>query len=809
MTSSRGINSSSLPSLRNWPAPPYVDVIQKAREENENSVPCLIELGGSRRITTNLIHFDIESMSVEVQHDKSKSPILIPFSSFRGLLLSDPVELKPLALETQADGMAFAGVDLSARRQKCSVKFKDGGQLDVEVIGFIPHPAGLFLYMVQYGNQFIRSFYPAHAVANYQIGERIGKLLVEQQLVSPGLVAEGLKRQETMRSQKLGDYLKLNQVVTQEQVEAALERQRRMPQTRLGDALVQEGVISESELKQALEMQSLDRKQQLGSILIGMGVVEKEVVNRVLAQKLGIPFVSLTHFRFDPDLLKSVPASLIRQHNVMPLFQSGNRLAVAIENPLATGPLQELSFATRLKVEPVMASPDELREAIRRYYDADNERENLDALVSELNSTKNPLAATMAVERLTDSDNTLVRLVNQIIMDAYRSGASDIHIETGKGGNRTKIRFRRDGVMVPYSDIPATYRSTLISRIKIMAVLDISEKRHPQDGKIDFSSYGGAQIELRVVTIPTMDGLEDIVMRILSKPVAMSPDQLDLTPVLLEQLKALVTKPYGLILVCGPTGSGKTTTLHSLLSHINTPERKIWTVEDPVEITQEGLRQVQVQSKIDWTFPAVLRSFLRADPDVIMVGETRDAETAKTVIEASLTGHLVLSTLHTNSAVESIVRLLDLGMDPFNFSDALLGILGQRLVRRLCRSCRSPYSPTEDELHLLASAYCSEAGFDVGQILLSWKKQYANEEGGITLYKPCGCEKCSQSGYSGRVGVFELLVNTPSLKRHIYNKDSVLDLLALAISQGFKTIRQDAIEKILAGETDWKQVQMI
>lgn len=789
--------------------PPYVDVVQKARGENETSFPCLIELGGGRRINTNLIHFDIDAMSIEVQHDKAKNTLAIPFSSFRGLLLSEPVELKRISLEAQASGMAFADVDLSAKRQKCLVEFQDGTKLEVEVMGFIPHPAGLFLYMVQYGNQIIRGFYPAHAVAHYQIGEKIGKLLVEQHLVSPDSVVEGLKKQETMRSQKLGDYLKLSQVVTQEQVEAALERQRQMPQIRLGDALVQEGVITESQLKQALEMQSHDRKQQLGTILIEMGAVNKEVINRVLAQKLGIPFVSLTHFRFDPALLKSVPANLVRQHNVIPLFRSGNRLAVAIENPLATEPLREVSFATHLKVEPVMASPDELREAIRRYYVADNERESLKSLVSQLDSTNNDSAATAEVEIFTDSDNTLVRLVNKIIMDAYRSEASDIHIETGRGGSRTKIRFRKDGIMVPYSDIPAAYRSTLVSRIKIMAVLDISEKRHPQDGKINFSVHGRAPIELRVVTIPTMDGLEDIVMRILAKPVAMSPDQLDLDPVLLEQLKNLVLKPYGLILVCGPTGSGKTTTLHSLLSHINTPERKIWTVEDPVEITQEGLRQVQVQSKIDWSFPEVLRSFLRADPDVIMVGETRDAETAKTVIEASLTGHLVLSTLHTNSAVESVVRLLDLGMDPFNFSDALLGILGQRLVRRLCPSCRSPYSVSEDELHMLASAYCREIGHDVDQTLIGWKNQYANEKGGITLYKPCGCEKCSQSGYKGRIGVFELLFNSPSIKRHIYNKASVLDLLALAISEGFKTMRQDAIEKILAGETDWKQVQML
>jgi type II secretory ATPase GspE/PulE/Tfp pilus assembly ATPase PilB-like protein len=297
--------------------------------------------------------------------------------------------------------------------------------------------------------------------------------------------------------------------------------------------------------------------------------------------------------------------------------------------------------------------------------------------------------------------NTLVKFVNMMILDAFRQGASDIHVETAPGNRPSRVRFRKDGIMVKQFEFPSQFKKTLVSRIKIMAQLDISERRKPQDGKIEFRHAALGKIELRVVTIPTANGMEDIVMRVLatSKPIPL--DQLGLAEDYLEAVKILATKSFGLFLICGPTGSGKTTTLHSVLGHINTDDRKIWTAEDPIEITQEGLRQVQINSKIGWTFAAAMRSFLRADPDVIMVGEMRDAETCKMGIEASLTGHLVLSTLHTNSAQESMVCLLDLGMDPFNFADALLGVLSQRRVRRLCNKCKKSYSPSDVEMRVL------------------------------------------------------------------------------------------------------------
>ena len=306
--------------------------------------------------------------------------------------------------------------------------------------------------------------------------------------------------------------------------------------------------------------------------------------------------------------------------------------------------------------------------------------------------------------------------------------------------------------MVPYTLVPPNFRAALISRLKIMGELDISEKRRPQDGKIKFEDFGPARVELRLLTIPTANGVENIVMRILSLPKALSLEKIGLSSRILGELQRLAVKPYGLLFVCGPTGSGKTTTLHSLLSYVNTPERKIWTAEDPIEITQDGLCQVQVNAKIGLTFPEVLRSFMRADPDVIMVGETRDPETAATVIAASLTGHLVMSTMHTNSAVESVVRLLDFGMDPFNFADAMLGIVGQRLVRRLCTSCREADLVTVEEIDKLAAEYCSGTTLNAGEVVADWRTRHGDSSGDLKLHHAVGCEQCGHSGYAGRLG---------------------------------------------------------
>ncbi|MFS0757546.1 ATPase, T2SS/T4P/T4SS family [Noviherbaspirillum sp. 1P10PC] len=754
-----------------------------------------------------LVKFDPENKLVEFVHKDCLLSSQVGFTEFRSLRLTQPTEMKRIALIQEQQLVPAA----ASPTQRCVVNFKDGDSLMAETMGYVEHPFGLFLFLRSYDDEVLRWFIPASAISSYRIGEHLGRMLVEGRLVSQDAVDLGLKKQEALRTRKLGDYLQKQQILSQEQVEKALHQQKELPHIRLGEALLQEGLITQEQLEQALAMQTHDRKTHLGEILVEMDVVKRDTLRRVLAQKLGIPLVSLRKFDFDLNLIKSVPADLVRKYQIMPLYRTETRMVVALENPLAIEGLQALGFYTKLKIDPVMASADDLSGAIRKFYGSQASRESMEDLVFELGGTDlvTPASTISVMDDVSESDNTLVRLVNKIIMDAYEDGASDIHIETMKGNRPTQVRFRKEGLMSHYSDIPANFRNALVSRLKIMSRLDISEKRRSQDGKIDFSQFGPARIELRVLTMPTTEGLEDVVMRILSAPKAVSLDGLGLSPSALEGIRKIAARPHGLLFVCGPTGSGKTTTLHSILAHINTPDRKIWTVEDPVEITQEGLRQVQVQPRIDWTFAAVLRSFLRADPDVIMVGETRDAETARTVIEASLTGHLVFSTMHTNSAAESVVRLLDLGLDPFNFGDALLGVIGQRLTRRLCVSCRIADTASDEELAMLAYEYCLDTALSADRILADWHATHAGPDGKMTLHRARGCEECNGSGYKGRLGIHELLVNSGAIKRMILNRASVAEITAQAMQEGMATMRQDGIAKILQGYTDWEQVRTL
>ena len=790
-----------------WPIPPHFELITKSESASSDQSPCMVVMNDLRRQVGNMVCLDPTASILEFHPERAASNINIGFSSFKTLRLTGPIELKRLQLPPGAENIEAYPTSL---KQKCIVRFKDGDTLISETVGFVPLKFGLFLFLTSYGNYVLRWFIPTESVTSYQIGDQLGKMLVDEKIVSLDLINAGLEKQEKLRSQKLGDYLQQQHIVTQQQVESALESQKGMPQVRLGDTLIHENIITEKQLTDALQMQTQDRKLHLGDILVDMGVVKKETIKQILAQKLGIPFVVLSKFQFEPNVIKAIPANIVHKHTLMPLYRTESRLVVAMENPLSGEAIQDLMFYTKLKIDPVMAAAEDLVSVIKQFYGTPGERENIAELVSELNAGDSEVVADIiAGEAITESDNTLVRLVNKIILDAYEQGASDIHIETMKGNRPTRVRFRKDGVMAHYSDIPANFRNALISRLKIMCRLDISEKRQAQDGKMNFEQFGPAKIELRVLTMPTTEGLEDIVMRILAAPKAVSLDGLGLAPQVLAGLQKLALKPHGLLFVCGPTGSGKTTTLHSLLSYINTPERKIWTVEDPIEITQEGLRQVQVHNKIDWTFGAVLRSFLRADPDVIMVGETRDPETARTVIEASLTGHLVFSTMHTNSAVESVVRLLDLGLDPFNFADALLGVVGQRLARRLCKDCRKPDEASDEELDILAYEYCFETEVDAPQLLAQWRKQYANEAGKLTLFRAVGCKACNNSGYKGRLGIYEFLLNSAAVKKKIHAKANVPEILRTAVAQGMLTLKQDGIDKILQGHTDWEQIKTV
>ena len=400
---------------------------------------------------------------------------------------------------------------------------------------------------------------------------------------------------------------------------------------------------------------------------------------------------------------------------------------------------------------------------------------------------------------LDEASGKIVKLVDQTIIAAYRKNASDIHIEPSSITKSTSVRFRLDGVCQEYLKVPNSMARGIVSRVKIMSNLDIAERRLPQDGKIKFKRKGVPTFELRVATLPTQGGFEDVVLRILASAGAMELDEMGMTERNTKVMKRVIAKPYGLVLAVGPTGSGKTTSLHAILSYINKPGIKIWTAEDPIEITQGGLRQVEVKPKIGLDFARVMRAFLRADPDVIMIGEMRDEETASIGIEASLTGHLVFSTLHTNSAPETITRLLDMGLNPLNFSDAFLGVLAQRLTRRLCKDCMEEYPLTKDEYEMIYVDYGEKY----------WAQTGIEYDPDTTLYKPVGCDACSNTGYRGRMGIHELMEGTPKIKLMIKKQASTEMLFAQAMKEGMSTLRQDGIMKVFKGYTDLSEVRRV
>ena len=653
--------------------------------------------------------------------------------------------------------------------------------------------------------------------------------MVFQSTASPPQINAALAEADKPAArQRPGDALLGDHVRTPEQLHAAIEAQSRMPMVRIGEALIALGYITESQLADALANQGKDRKVPLGELLVTQGLITRINLQTALARKMGYPQVDLAAFPIDLDALKKLPVAAAQRLEMLPLGLMNGKVIVATEDPSRRDRIDEAEFLAQCKVVPVLPSANNLAEQIPLLYSRGGledmsfdfvmpatENQGTDSLLAALELPADGGSALPADDNdgaVEQSDSSLVRLINSMIVEAHTQGVSDIHIETRPGREKVKVRFRVDGLLRPYLELPHTYRQALVARLKIMCDLDISERRRPQDGKINFARFvPQCPIELRVAMIPTANGLEDAVLRILASAKPLPLDSLGMSPHNLKELKKAVERPYGMVLCVGPTGSGKTTTLHSALSFINTPERKIWTAEDPVEITQAGLRQVQVNPKIDWTFAKALRAFLRADPDVIMVGEIRDNETAQIAVESSLTGHLVLSTLHTNSAPETITRLLDMGMDPFNFADALLAVLAQRLVRRICKDCRTSRPATDDqveelvrdELHVWGDhpdAPTREA------VLADWTSRFA-VDGRLQFWHGTGCPKCANTGLKGRAGVHELLsVSRPV--RHLIQKGArAEEILRCAMGEGLRTLRQDGIEKVLAGVTTIEEVR--
>ncbi|MEX1166449.1 MAG: GspE/PulE family protein [Hydrogenophaga sp.] len=623
-------------------------------------------------------------------------------------------------------------------------------------------------------------------------------------------------------------------VQTLPQLLEAQHAQYRLPVVGLSTALAQLRILDDATLGQ-LEAEDPDLLRSRSPELVSRMLLTDDELHRALARVAGLVEVEVLGFEVDRQGFKTLPLRQAHGLHVVPLGMAEEHFYVASCTPTSEELLRNLCSITGHSVRLVWAS----REAIERRLEVQDRvaqaghANSPNAIVDEMRQHYMPrTTAAKGDEQLVLEDLVLqamvevgtgaeaeasasaiesagmVRLVNQMISEAQRGHASDIHIETNAGEALTAIRFRKDGELEPYLFLPPKLRAPLVSRIKIMARLDIAERRRPQDGKIDFSEFGGKALELRVAVMPTHSGLEDVVLRLLESAKPLPLAKLGLQPRDMDTIAEFSQRSFGMVLAVGPTGSGKTTTLHSMLAGVNTAEHKIWTAEDPIEITQPGLRQVQMNAKIGLTFASAMRGFLRADPDIIMIGEIRDAETAKIAIEASLTGHLVLSTLHTNNASESVVRLLDLGMDPMNFADSLLGLVAQRLVRKLCTVCSKSHALDADGWQALVEEYregSQLSPLEAQSRLLAAAGVDSPEQ--VHTRHAVGCEHCSGKGYKGRIGVYEILKNSRTIKQLIQTRARPSDIFDVAVSEGMRSLRHDALEKVVQGLMDMKQAR--
>ncbi|MDR5703247.1 MAG: type II secretion system ATPase GspE [Armatimonadota bacterium] len=547
----------------------------------------------------------------------------------------------------------------------------------------------------------------------------------------------------------------------------------------LGELLVEGGFITPAQLEEALNYQRANGGR-LGEVLVKLGMADQGTIAKALGQQLGLQTLKLAPSHLREDVLSLVPEPLARQHRVIPISKENGVLTLGMVDPLDILAQDDIRRLTGLEVRPAVITEEDFHRVITQYPTDDRRVEE------ELASLK--VEEELGVDQLKVlvEEAPVVRLVNRLITEAVRKRASDIHIEPQD--KRVRVRYRIDGVLYQVMTLPKHIQPALVSRIKIMAEMDIAERRQPQDGRI-YVRVDNTDYDIRVSTIPTVYG-EKVVLRNLDRSTALlSLDRLGLLPDDLEKLQSIISKPYGMFLLTGPTGSGKTTTLYAILNRLNSPEVNILTVEDPVEYQLHGINQVQVNPKAGVTFARALRHFLRQDPDIIMVGEIRDEETARIAVQAALTGHLVLSTLHTNDAAGAFTRLLDMGIEPYLVSSSVIGAAAQRLVRTLCPRCKVPYEPTPE---LLARLGLNAGGGGHSQ--------------GYTFFRPVGCEECNTIGYRGRVGVFEILKVEEEIRRLITARAPGTAIKEAAIRLGMRTLQRDGIEKVILGITSVEEV---
>ena len=549
---------------------------------------------------------------------------------------------------------------------------------------------------------------------------------------------------------------------------------------RLGDVLVNSGVITAEQLQKGLELQK-GSGRKLGETLVDEGITTEENIAKALSSQLGYEMVDLQDISIDEEILNLVPPNILKKHTMIPFEYSRtgmNVLRVAMSDPMNMAAMDDINIITNLQVEPVVATPRDVMLALDRYYGQAEVNSALEEYVKEKTSQ---MAEQEDIYSDDINNSPIVQLVKTMIEQAVRQRASDIHIEPME--KQVRVRYRIDGALYEKATYNISLLPALVARVKIIGGMDISEKRKPQDGRIT-QVVDRREFDIRVSILPTVYG-EKIVMRLTSKnALSREKSQLGLKPHDLQRFDHILKNPHGILLVTGPTGSGKSTTLYTALSELNKEDVNIITVEDPVEANIDGINQVQVNNKADLTFASALRSILRQDPDIIMIGEIRDQETASIAVQASITGHLVVSTLHTNSSASTITRLEDMGIESYLIADSVIGVIAQRLVRRLCPFCKKPKQATKDEKEFMGM----------------------REEEDVTIYEPCGCSKCDNTGFKGRIGVYEIMQITPKLKTIISKREGADILKEEALKEGMHTLRMSATDYVLDGTTSFSEM---
>jgi type II secretory ATPase GspE/PulE/Tfp pilus assembly ATPase PilB-like protein len=590
----------------------------------------------------------------------------------------------------------------------------------------------------------------------------------------------------------------VEQVVSPEQLGEALRRRRAVSTLKLGGRLMELGLITRDELEAGLQIKEREPGKHLGEILLDLGLISASHLQQVLCEKLGIPLVDLDQFAYDRSVFALLPEELVRETRVLPLCRiEGNKLVVATADPLDPEALDRIRFVVQMQVVPAFAPREKIEQAIAGRHGHGVSAETTTPGLAEwtMGGGRSDVAEA--------ADISVVRVVNRILAEGCATGATDIHIDSSLGPEHVAVRFRREGRLCEQMRLPAHLRQGIVARLKTLAGIDIAERRQPHEGRIDVLEHVADGVRVRVLTVPTRDGSEDVAIKLVPAHDLPPLEKLGMPDPVLDTLKQFISRPQGLTLVAAPAGNGKTTTAHALVGLLDAAGMKIWTAESPVEIRRPGLSQVEVLEKEGWTYAATVRTIVEADPDVLLVGEVRDRETAAVSIDASLRGCRVLATVRANNATEGIARLLDMGIDAFGLSDALLGVVGQRLVRRLCEQCRSRRTLTPAEIDALVAEYCQGTQLSPSRVRDEWSARFGDE---LSTHHAGECDACSGTGFDGRIGLYELLLCGPAVRSALVGRRPVGELAA-ALVGSHRTLAQDGIEKVLAGQCELEEVR--